>query len=220
MKIIKWLLEESIIIFFKKSIRNIISIVLVFCCSIISANILPLISLQSVINKIVTNLQQNQSQLKNNPQLINKIVNQQLIPYIAVDRMASSVIGRHYWKIATTAQRKLFIREFGKLIITTYSMALVSYNKDQIKFRPLQPVTTNQKEITVESVIIRQNGRHIPISYDLVNNRGRWKIYDFSIEGVSVVQSYYSQFSGVLAQGGLVALLKRLVIHNRRFQCH
>ncbi|WP_406566709.1 Tgt2/MlaC family protein [Coxiella endosymbiont of Dermacentor marginatus] len=46
------------------------------------------------------------------------------------------------------------------------------------------------------------------ISYNLVNDRGQWKIYDFSIEGVSLIQSYHSQFSEVLAQKGLVILLE------------
>ena len=218
MERITWLAEESAVIFLKKSIKNIIFIVLVFCCSFTSANTFPLVSLQHIINMVIIDLQQKQSQLKNNPRLIKQIVNHQLISYIDVDRMASSIIGRQYWKTATAAQQKLFIREFEKLIISTYSMALVSYDKDQIKFRPLQSATANKKEITVKGVIIRRSGQQIPISYDVVNNEGRWKIYDFSIEGVSLVQSYYSQFSGVLAQGGVATLLKLLVMHNRGFQ--
>lgn len=217
MRIIKRLLEESMVIFLKKLIKNAIFIILLFFCSFASASTSPLISLQDIANKMISELQQHQSQLKNNPQLINQIVNQQLIPHIDVDRMAGSVIGRHYWQTATLAQRKLFIREFEKMVVSTYSMALSFYDKDQIKFRPLQSRVANQKEVNVESVILRRNGQRIPISYNLVNNGRQWKVYDFSIEGISLVQSYRSQFSGILAQGGLAALLKRLVANNRRF---
>ncbi|WP_048875094.1 MlaC/ttg2D family ABC transporter substrate-binding protein [Candidatus Coxiella mudrowiae] len=217
MRIIKRLLEESMVIFLKKLIKNAIFIILLFFCSFASASTSPLISLQDIANKMISELQQHQSQLKNNPQLINQIVNQQLIPHIDVDRMAGSVIGRHYWQTATLAQRKLFIREFEKMVVSTYSMALSFYDEDQIKFRPLQSRVANQKEVNVESVILRRNGQRIPISYNLVNNGRQWKVYDFSIEGISLVQSYRSQFSGILAQGGLAALLKRLVANNRRF---
>ncbi|AKQ33430.1 ABC transporter maintaining OM lipid asymmetry, periplasmic binding protein MlaC [Candidatus Coxiella mudrowiae] len=205
------------VIFLKKLIKNAIFIILLFFCSFASASTSPLISLQDIANKMISELQQHQSQLKNNPQLINQIVNQQLIPHIDVDRMAGSVIGRHYWQTATLAQRKLFIREFEKMVVSTYSMALSFYDEDQIKFRPLQSRVANQKEVNVESVILRRNGQRIPISYNLVNNGRQWKVYDFSIEGISLVQSYRSQFSGILAQGGLAALLKRLVANNRRF---
>lgn len=217
MRIIKRLLEESMVIFLKKLIKNAIFIMLLFFCSFASASTSPLISLQDIANKMISELQQHQSQLKNNPQLINQIVNQQLIPHIDVDRMAGSVIGRHYWQTATLAQRKLFIREFEKMVVSTYSMALSFYDEDQIKFRPLQSRVANQKEVNVESVVLRRNGQRIPISYNLVNNGRQWKVYDFSIEGISLVQSYRSQFSGILAQGGLAALLKRLVANNRRF---
>ncbi|WP_304985804.1 MlaC/ttg2D family ABC transporter substrate-binding protein [Coxiella-like endosymbiont] len=191
---------------------------LIFFCSFALAITSPLISLKDIANKMIAELQQHQSQLKNNPQLINQIVNQQLIPHIDVDRMASYVIGRHYWQTATLAQRKLFIREFEKMVVSTYSMALSFYDEEQIKFRPLRSRVTNQKEVNVESIILRRNGQRIPISYNLVNNGRQWKVYDFSIEGISLIQSYRSQFSGVLAQGGLAALLERLVAHNRRFQ--
>lgn len=70
----------------------------------------------------------------------------------------------------------------------------------------------------MESVIIHQDGRQVPISYNLFNDGGQWKIYDFSIEGVSLIQSYHSQFSRMLAQKGLVILLERLIAYNRRFQ--
>ncbi|WP_251365816.1 MlaC/ttg2D family ABC transporter substrate-binding protein [Coxiella-like endosymbiont of Rhipicephalus sanguineus] len=206
------------VVFLKKLIKNAIFIMLLFFCSFASASTSPLIFLQDIANKMISELQQHQSQLKNNPQLINQIVNQQLIPHIDVDRMAGSVIGRYYWQTATLAQRKLFIREFEKIVVSTYSMALSFHDEDQIKFRPLlQSRVANQKEVNVESVILRRNGQRIPISYNLVNNGCQWKVYDFSIEGISLVQNYRSQFSGVLAQGGLAALLKRLVAHNRRF---
>lgn len=97
-------------IFLKKSIKNIklikniIFIVLVLCCDFTSANTPPLISLQNIADKIITDLQQHQSQLKNNSQLIGQIVNQQLIPYIDVDRMSESVIGRYYWQKAIVTQ--------------------------------------------------------------------------------------------------------------------
>ncbi|WP_406566728.1 ABC transporter substrate-binding protein [Coxiella endosymbiont of Dermacentor marginatus] len=54
-------------------------------------------------------------------------------------------------------QRKLFIREFKKLIVSIYSIVFITYDEDQIKFYPARSETTNQKEVIVESIIIDQN---------------------------------------------------------------
>ena len=62
---------------------------------------------------------------------------------------------------------------------------------------------------------LRKSGQRIQITYDLTRAGNQWQIYDFSIEHVSMVQSYHSQFSEVLNQGGMTALLTRLAQHNR-----
>jgi phospholipid transport system substrate-binding protein len=69
--------------------------------------------------------------------------------------------------------------------------------------------------LTVRSVIIRRSGQRIKVDYNVVRSGDSWKVYDFSIENVSMVQSYRSQFSDVLAQQGMSGLLQRLKTHNK-----
>lgn len=176
----------------------------------------PVATLENVADQMLTYLQRNQSQLARNPKIIHHIVDRVLVPHIDVDRMAGAVIGRRYWEKATPAQRKAFITEFKYLVVSTYSAALASYDDDTIRFYPLRKHSIHQKRVRVRSVIIRKSGQRIPISYNLVKNNNRWEVYDFSVEGISMVQSYHSQFASLLARGGMPALLKRLAAHNRR----
>lgn len=175
----------------------------------------PLTTMQDMANQTLSFLQKNQSRLKSNPELINSMVNRVLVPHIDADRMGGAVVGRRYWDNATPEQRNEFIRQFKRLVISTYSNALSSYDDDKIRFYPLRGNYEGQKTIQIRSVIIRKNGQRISIDYNLVLTKGKWKIYDFSIEDVSMVQSYRSQFGSVLARGGLPELIQRLVIHNR-----
>jgi len=69
--------------------------------------------------------------------------------------------------------------------------------------------------VTVNSIIVRKSGQRIPVNYNLSRVGSSWKVYDFSIENVSMVQSYRSQFSGVLASSGLTGLIQRLSQHNK-----
>lgn len=193
-------------------------IILTLCCLLapvcFAAVVSPATQLQQVANKMVSQLENNKSNL-GNMSVIRRIVNQVLIPTVDLDRMSASVVG-NYWRSATPAQQAQFKKDFSYLVTTTYASALSSYDGDQVQFRPLRENFAGRQTMTVNSVIVRKNGQRIPISYDVVRSGDQWKVYDFSIENVSMVQSYRSQFSGVLAQGGMTALLARIQNHNRR----
>ncbi len=62
----------------------------------------------------------------------------------------------------------------------------------------------------VNSVIIRANGQKIPLSYSLVLKQDGWKIYDFSVEGVSLLQSFRTQFGQILKMSDMKALIAQL----------
>lgn len=173
----------------------------------------PVAMLQGSANQMIAQLEKNKSQLKNK-KVIHQIVNTVLVPHIEMNRMAASVVGRKYWTSATPEQQRQFIEEFKYLVINTYSNALASYNGDRVEFFPMRGAS-NAQAAQVKSVIIRQNGQRIPITYNVVNSNGAWKVYDFSIEGVSIVNNYQSQFANTLSQGGLPQLIKQLYSFNR-----
>lgn len=180
------------------------------------ALISPTTQFQGVADKMISQLENNKSQL-HKMSVIRRIVNQILLPHVDLNRMSASVVGR-YWNQATPAQQSQFKKDFSYMVTTTYSSALASYDDDQVRFYPLRGSYQSQQTIRVSSVIIRKSGQRIPITYDVVRAGDTWKVYDFSIEHVSMVQSYRSQFANVLAQGGVPALLTRLQHHNRATQ--
>ena len=175
----------------------------------------PVSTIQSAANRMVSQLERNKSSLNSNPNIIHRIVNSVLVPIIDVNRMAGSVIGRSYWSKASSSQRSQFIREFKQQVINTYSAALSSYNGDKVTVYPLRSGYQGKKTVVVKSVIVRKNGQRVSVNYNLVKRSSGWKVYDFSIEGVSIVQNYRSQFAGPLANGGLSNLIKQLKKHNR-----
>lgn len=174
----------------------------------------PTTQLQQIANRMIAQLESNKSKL-HSMGVIRRIVNQTLLPNVDMDRMSSSVVGRD-WRTATPAQRAQFEKEFSYLVTTTYASALSSYNGDKVNFQPIRGDYASSQTLRVNSLIVRPNGQRIPITYDVLRSGNAWKVYDFSIEHVSMVQSYRSQFSGVLANGGMPALLARLQNHNKR----
>ncbi len=187
-----------------------LSLILVLLSSVAIADDSPLPLLQGISSSMLSQLSKLQSQLASNPSIISNMVNELLIPHVDVDRMAGSVLGRNYWQGATPEQRSQFVSEFSHLVISTYSSALSSYDHDQIKFYPIRGGVSGSQSVQLNSVIIRQSGQTVSVNYNLERSGSDWKIYDFVIDNVSMVQSYRSQFASTLTQGGLPALLQKL----------
>lgn len=169
----------------------------------------PLMMLKQTTTQMLTALKQNKATMKENTNVIYRIVNTILLPHVDLESMGRSVVGRTYWAQATPAQRDQFKRLFTRQVTQTYSTALQSYQNEQVKFFPMRNYNPNGR-VQVQSMIVRQNGQNIALSYRLLNAGGQWKVYDFSVEGVSIVQSYSAQYANELQQGGLSALNNKL----------
>jgi len=195
--------------------KYIVALVLGLFATLTMAQSSPINVMQSATVKMIQGLKQNKSRLKL-PGVVDNIVRRSIIPYIDSSRMAGMVVGRTQWRRASSAQRSSFVKAFTRLVISTYSAALSSYDNDKVRFYPLRNGWQKKPIALVRSVLIRPSGQTIPISYNLVRSGKTWRIYDFSIENISMVQSYRSQFSSVLASKGLGGLTKRLNAHNSR----
>lgn len=194
--------------FFKFSI---LSIMMLFSAQVFSASS-PLPTLKTAANNMIASLEKNKSQLKSR-KVISQIVAQNLMPVVDQTRMAQLVIGRTAWSKASVTERNAFIQSFRQMVISTYAAALASYDGDKIKFYPMRG--QGGSTAVVRSVIVRRTGQTIAISYNCRLVGSRWKVYDFSIENVSMVNSYRSQFASIVSQKGLSGLVAQMRSRRR-----
>lgn len=176
----------------------------------------PATMLEKVSNKVIAGLAKNKSKLKSNPKIAYDLVVKYIVPVVNVKRMSGEILGRSYWRKATASQRKDLAAQLQKLVASTYADAFSSYDDDKIKFYPLRQDYKKRSAIVVKSMIMRRNGQKISVVYNVAKQGDKWRVYDFSIENVSMVQSYRSQFASTLQQGGVSLLLQRLQKHNQR----
>lgn len=189
----------------------------IFSASVFSAtDPAPLTMLKNVSNKMISTLSHNQARIKRDKPFLERTVKQQLLPLFTVNTMARAVVGRTQWKSASAEQRKAFQREFTDMVVGVYAAPLADFDNDQIRFYPLSSRAAKRSRVQVKSLIIRPSGQKIPVNYRMVKIGDSWKIYDFSIEGISMIQSYRSQFESVLRQRGFSGLLRQIQQHNKR----
>ncbi|WP_131781841.1 MlaC/ttg2D family ABC transporter substrate-binding protein [Legionella gresilensis] len=175
----------------------------------------PIPMLQDTADQIVATLKQNKANLKKDHTIIYQAVERHLLPKVDVNGMARSVLGRQAWGKATPAERSQFAQAFTQLVIRTYSNPLAEYTSETIKFLPVKG-SLDKRFIRVNSLIIRPNGKNIPLNYSLVAKNGDWKIYDLSVEGVSLLQSFRSQFAQVLQSSNMQALIKEMQERSKK----
>lgn len=169
----------------------------------------PVPMLEGSATQIIQTLKNNQSHLKSDQQIVYVAIQRYLLPHVDLEGMSRSVLGRQAWTKATPAEKKAFTDAFTRLVIRTYATPLAEYSGETIRFLPLRD-SADARFLRVNSVISRPNGQNIPLSYNLVSKNGEWKIYDLSIEGVSLLQSFRSQFGQMLQTASMNDLIKQM----------
>ncbi len=175
----------------------------------------PVNVLEQAANRVIKSLKQNKANLRNNPKYVYRVVNRYIIPLVDVRGMSRSVLGRNAWVKASASERGQFTRQFTRLVVRTYSGALRDYSGEKIKFMPIRGGYRGKRFVKVSSVIIKPSGQNIPLRYSLVRKSSGWMVYDMSVEGVSLLQSYRSQFKQELNRGTLAQLNTKLKRKNK-----
>lgn len=171
-----------------------------------------------VVKDTVVHLQQEvqkqHADLKNSPQKLYRVVNKVIMPQVAINEMAALVLGPK-WRTANQQQRNEFVKQFAMLMTRTYANALLTVADYDVSVSPLRNQNWQKaKQIAVMGTVKPRNGGpSSQIIYYLVNEQSGWKIYDFSIEGVSFVQNYRSQFASFQK---IQPLIERLSTLNKQ----
>lgn len=197
-----------------KKLKIIVLTFLVGFSQLLNAASSPVPMLEETANKIIATLKENKSSIRQNKDIIKDAVAKYLLPKVDVQGMARSVLGRQEWNKASHADKKAFTEQFTQLVVRTYATPLAEYTDETVKFLP-QRTASNGRFTRVNSVIMRSNGQNIPLTYSLVAKNGDWKIYDLSVEGVSLLQSFRSQFNQALQNESLAELIAQMKQNNK-----
>ncbi|MBW1997046.1 MAG: ABC transporter substrate-binding protein [Deltaproteobacteria bacterium] len=124
--------------------------------------------------------------------LLRKVVDERF-DWEAISRRA---LGRH-WRKLSREEKGEFVRLFSKLLERTYSDKLADYSGETISYD--REKVDGRYAVVYATVKSKKHG-DIPLKYRVWKRDGEWLVYDISIEGVSLVNNYRSQFNDILMQ--------------------
>ena len=171
---------------------------------------------QKTTLQVTSRIRTDRALIDKNPQHLQSLITELMLPHIDFQRMSKWVLGKH-WRRANEEQREQFVNEFRQLILRTYSTALLEFSDQEVNILPVR-ADADAHNVTVRTEIRRLQGPTIPIAYDLyLNQDQQWKVYDVSIDGISLITNYRSSFSTQIRRGGGInALLTQLHTRNKQ----
>jgi phospholipid transport system substrate-binding protein len=167
--------------------------------------------IQKVSQDLLRDLDANREVYRKEPQKLRELVDKHLLPNFDVDYAARLVLGKH-WRTASEAQRKRFIDAFYQSLMRNYGDAILEFQENQLKILPFRGDPTSGTA-TVRTEIMRQ-GTPVPVNYSLRATPQGWKAWDVTIEGISYVKNYRTDFGAQADKEGIDAVIQRLESQN------
>jgi phospholipid transport system substrate-binding protein len=161
------------------------------------------VSMKKTIGEITT-LIQDKTVAK---EVRNRQIETIVTPLFDFGLMARLSLGKTQWKKITPEERKTFTTLFEERVKQSYMSKLDLYTDEVVIIDDAVQV---KSRIHLSTHLIRKNERR-DILYKFYKSKKRgWLIYDVDILGVSIIQTYRTQFAGILKEDTFAVLLEKL----------
>ena len=176
----------------------------------VRAAVTPEQLVQQTTNQILETIKAHREVYAKHHDKLYQLAEEKVLPYFDFVRMSQWVLGRN-WRTASQEQRTRFVTLFRDLLVRTYSTALLQYTDQKIIYLPVNAAPGSTQMLVRTEVQQSGGAPDIPIYYSFYKNRsGDWKVYDVSIDGVSLVTNYRSVYAEKIRREGMDALLDSL----------
>ena len=127
--------------------------------------------------------------------------------------MSKRTLGQH-WEQRTPAEREDFARLFTELIQRSYFAKVDEHSSEKTIFRS---ETVDGNRAVVRTTLLLARGTGMPLDYAMINAGDRWRVYDLSIDGISLVANYRSQFNRIIRTASYADLVTRMKSQHADF---
>ena len=170
---------------------------------------------ENLFNEMNEKLQADQEKIETDRGHLLALGNDLLGPYVAFDKMAKKVLGKH-WKKITEDQQERYTKAFKERV----SLAMVS-QYDPSKRYDLK-VTGERRNKKGNLVLVKSSVKELSgtssylINYKLYQNKKtqQWQVYDVIVEGISVLQSFKSASAEEIKKNGIEKLIEQLEVSS------
>jgi phospholipid transport system substrate-binding protein len=163
----------------------------------------PMTVVQNTVNQALEVLRDKSTPLPQRQEKLRQIVAQSF----DFTEMAKSALGYH-WKKLTPEQQQEFSNVFISFIEDSYLSKLNDYKGQQVQF--VKATQDGSDYAQVNTNIVREGQEPLHLDFRLMKEGGTWKIYDVTVDAISIIANYRNQFNRVMNNQGYDTLIKDL----------
>jgi phospholipid transport system substrate-binding protein len=177
------------------------------------ADIAPDVLAKNTTEEVLEILRNNKD-IRSDPKKVTDLVEAKILPNFDFTKMTRLAVGKG-WRHASPEQRETLVTEFKNLLVRTYGTSLTQYKNETVEFKPFK-MEPNATDVTVKSQINRAaGGQPVAVDYSMEKTTNGWKVYDVTIEAVSLVTTYRGSFADEVQRSGIDGLIASLQQKNR-----
>lgn len=169
--------------------------------------------IKETADRVLDEIRNNADTYRSEPQKIYDLIDTVVLPNFDFSAMTDLALGSYKDEVSAE-QRPEIVNEFRHLLVRTYSSALLEYTDQAVVYLPMEG-TEADGEVTVRTEIEQAGGFPIPINYRLRNGDDGWKVFDISVDDVSLVTNYRSSFARAIKKSGIDGLIQTLRERNQ-----
>lgn len=195
--------------------RLLLSVVTVFAVFNVNAvevdKTQPYQMMKQVAEVTFDRLKAEQPKIKQDPNQLKNVVEQELMPYVNYRYAALKLLGPNL-KGAKREDVLEFIDAFNGYLIASYAQVLTQYSDQQIQFGPEPRLDPSDRITSVKVDIIDAPRPNIKLEFKLRkdNKTGEWEAFDMIAEGISLLSSKQSEWNSKIRQEGILSVAKDL----------
>ena len=183
---------------------------LVLALAVQAADTAPDALVRSTVDEVLAVIKQNKDQ-----KALVDLAEKKVVANFDFKEMTRLATGRA-WSQASAAQQQALERGFRTLLVRTYTTALSQTSSEtKVEVKPLV-LKAGESETLVRTMVTEPGRKPFAIDYRMWITPSGWRVYDVTVENLSLVTNYRSSFQSEIGRSGIDGLIQVIETKNQK----
>ena len=165
--------------------------------------------IEQASQQVFQTLREDPERTRNDPDFLYEVVEEIILPIIDFGGVSRLILARH-WRTATPEQRERFVNAFRGMLVRTYALQMADHLDKDIRVLPNRSNQDERMAQVATEIVMGQGQSNLSVIYSLRPVDGEWKVFDLTVEGLSLVGNFRTNFGAEVERQGLDRLIARL----------
>lgn len=161
---------------------------------------------QELTVAVTARLAEHAERLAAEPDYVTTIVRDLIVPHVDFPALAGAALAGHWGELSAGEQR-CFTTGFRRHLVERYARVLIDYDYTRIETDPLA-IGLADGPVYVTQTVTTPNPHPMSVRYELTPAGDTWKLTDLILVGISLVDSYRTEYAEAIDAQGIGDFLR------------